>query len=262
MALMAITNFSLHRFLSEMTYEKVRQGNPLQLTINQHFHSAYAIEKFHDHQNTVQVRRVRSEKVFKASSTNKIFCAKRNWDERAEKGYMSSIERAFHEQIDQLNPRNARNHRAISSYFLLWSLRHRFHCQRLSDAPLQGVAGESLTKTEQEILEKNGFAYVNEKGEVPSRQITGTQIQIGIDQHMPGMEVTEWGLLEAKEGEFLCADAYHKILFIPISPKYAFAGNNADKILTLNEVANLNKLSLGSATEFYFSRDLDKCPIF
>lgn len=244
-----------------MTFEHVRKGNPLQLTVDQHFHSAHAIAKFYNHENNVEVLEIRTGRILKRNKRAKIFCAKRNWDERAEKGYMAQIESSFHHQIDNLNSLQERDHIAISRYLALWRLRHKFHLARSSDAPLFGIEGERLTREQKEILEKNGIGYVNENAGIPARQLTGTQIQIGVDQLMQTLECIEWGLLESRNGHFLCADCYHELCFIPVSPNFAFAGNLSDQVLTDNEVSVVNNQSANSASEFYFGSYLKKCPI-
>lgn len=244
-----------------MTYEPVRRGNPLQLTVNQHVHSRYAIEKFYDDDNTVEMYLVKTAKRFRTSSKNGLFCALRSWDERSEKGYMAAIETEFNDQIDLLSSHPTRKHHAISKYFLLWQIRHEYHCERLSDGLLKGIEGEFLTKTEQEILEKKGIGYVNENAEIPSRQITGTQIQIRLDHQMHDLWNVQWGLVEAKEGEFICADAYQKLLFLPIRPNLAFVGNHSDQCISREQVVNINRQSVSSATRFYFARDFEKCPL-
>jgi hypothetical protein len=244
-----------------MTFEKTRKRNPLQLVIDQHFHTAHSIAKFYNHKSKVDVFEISSKQVFERNKRAKIFCAKRNWDERAEKGYMVDIESDFHCQIDNLTPDTERDHIAISRYFCLWRLRHKFHLQRLSDAPLAAIEGVHLTKEQQETLEKKGIGYVNEKAEIPARQLTGGQIQIGIDQLMQTFRAVTWGLIQAQRGQFLCADSYHELCFIPISPKFAFAGNLPDQILTFDEVALANRQSVDSSTEFYFAKNLKKCPI-
>ncbi|MGL1930424.1 MAG: hypothetical protein OCC45_01545 [Desulfotalea sp.] len=233
----------------------------MELAVDQHFHTAHSIAKFYNHQLKVEVFEVSSGKILERNKRAKIFCAMRNWDERAEKGYMVNIESDFHSQIDCLVPINKRDHIAISRYFCLWRLRHKFHLERLSDAPLEGIEGEVLTKEQQEVLEKMWVGYVNARAEIPARQLTGGQIQIGVDQLMQTFQKIEWGLVEARRGHFLCADAYHELCFIPISPKLAFAGNLPDQVLAFDEVALANRQSIASSTEFYFAKNMEKCPI-
>ena len=244
-----------------MTFEKTRKGNPLQLTIDQHFHSAHSIAKFYNEKDKVEVFEFNSKQVLERNKKAKIFCAKRNWDERAERGYMVGIESRFHKQIDNILSFNNRDHSAISKYFCLWRLRHKFHLDRLPNAQLFGLEGETFTKSQQEITEYNGVGYLNQSAEISARQLTGDQIQIGIVQLMQTFGDIKWGLLESKEGQYICADAYHEVCLIPISPTLAFGGNLPDKQLSKQEVAQVNEYSLQSASEFYFAQNLNKCPI-
>ncbi|KUM52727.1 hypothetical protein [Rheinheimera sp. EpRS3] len=244
-----------------MTYEKTRKGNPLQLTVEQHFHTAHAIAKFYNTNGNVEVKDINTGEVLQRHKRAKIFSTKRNWDERAEKGYMAHIEADFHNQIDSLNLGRPRDDAAISKYLALWRLRHKFHLERSSDAPLFGIDGEYLTKEQQEILEKRGIGYINERAEIPARQLTGIQIQIGVDQLMQTLGGIKWGLLHSKNSQFLCADCYHRFLFIPVSPVLALAGNLPDQELTDAEVSIANHHSVNSASQFYFGSYLEKCPI-
>jgi hypothetical protein len=244
-----------------MDYERPRKKNPLGIAIEQHFHTAHSISKFYDHTENVEVLEKDTSSTFPRNKKAKIFCTKRNWDERAERGYMVDVEHDFHDQIDNLGIESQRDHLAISRYFVLWRLRHQMHLNRLSNAKLHGISGEDLTKEEQENLEVIHAGYVNSEGEIPARQLTGLQIQLGIDQQMLDFKNTKWGLLQAKKGHFLCADNYHELCLIPISPKYAFAANVPDSILDFNDVAAINRKSVDSAKYFYFAKSLKKCPI-
>jgi hypothetical protein len=244
-----------------MTYEKVRKRNPLQLTVEQHFHTAHAITKFYNTSGKVEVKDISTGEVLKRHKRDKIFSTKRNWDERAEKGYMVQIEADFHNQIDSLNLGGPRDDAAISKYLALWRLRHKFHLERSSDAPLFGIDGEHLTMEQQEMLEKKGIGYINERAEIPARQLTGMQIQIGVDQIMQTLGSIKWGLLHSRNSQFLCADCYPRFLFIPVSPTLALAGNLPDQELTDTEVSIANHHSVNSASQFYFGSCLEKCPI-
>ncbi|GGN30266.1 hypothetical protein IBG28_18150 [Marinomonas arctica] len=243
-----------------MTYERVRKGNPLQLTIDQHFHSAHAISKFYNNEDVVEIMNIGYGKISKKSKNGMLY-TKRNWDERAEKGYMYQIESDFHQQIDNIKSYELRDHEAISRYLALWRLRHQFHIERLSDAPLCGIEGENYTKEEQERMESMGLGYVNEKAEIPARQLTGGQIQLGIDQLMQALHSIKWGVLKSNDAHFLCADCYHKLGFIPVSPTIALAANLPDQTLSDDEVAIINRQSVESASKFYFGSNLGKCPI-
>lgn len=244
-----------------MVYERTRKKNPLGITIEQHFHTAHSIGKFYDHTDNVEVYEKLTSSTLSRNKRAKIFCTKRNWDERAERGYMVDIEHAFHEQIDNLGTSSDRDHQTISKYFVLWRLRHQVHLNRLSNTKLNGISGSDLTKEQQEILEIKHADFVNSEGEIPARQLTGLQIQLGIDQQMANFKGTKWGLLQANKGHFLCADSYHELCLMPISPKFAFAANIPDSVLNYSEVAAVNKKSVESSKQFYFAKQLKKCPI-
>ncbi|HCG9067654.1 TPA: hypothetical protein NJ631_000736 [Vibrio parahaemolyticus] len=244
-----------------MDYERPRKKNPLGITIEQHFHTAHSISKFCNRTQNVEVFEKSTGSTFLRKKKAKIFCTKRNWDERAEHGYMANIERAFHDQIDKLRSDKQRDHGAISKYFLLWNLRHQAHLNRLSNAKLKGIPADNLSKEQQEILEVRNVGFVNSEGEMPARQVTGHLIQQGIFKLMKNFEGVKWGLLQVKKGQFLCADSYHELCLIPISPKFAFAAHMPDRIINYDELASINRKSVLSAKEFYFGKNLKECPI-
>lgn len=242
-------------------YEKTRKGNPLGITIEQHFHSAHSIAKFYNSKNLVEVKDKISNDVLLRDKRARIFCTKRNWDERAEHGFMARIEKQFHEQIDIIKPESTRNHEAISEYYILWSLRHSFHLNRLSNVKFNGIPGSELTKEQQENLEKNFYSFVTPDAEIPARQLTSIHIQTSIMHFLNQNKNLKWGLLQSQHAHLLCADSYHDLLFIPISPKLAFSANVRDCFINDKDVAIINRNSIDSAKEFYFAKSLKKCPI-
>lgn len=80
-----------------MTFERVRNGNPLELTVDQHFHTAHSISKLYNNKLKVEVEvfEVSSRKIFERNKREKIFCVKRNWDERAEKDICQILSLTF-----------------------------------------------------------------------------------------------------------------------------------------------------------------------
>jgi hypothetical protein len=78
-----------------MVDDKPQKGNPHRLTVNQHVYPAWSIERFADTTGKVEVWLRRSDKTFRASPDNPLFCARRTWDQRAESGYMKAIEDEF-----------------------------------------------------------------------------------------------------------------------------------------------------------------------
>lgn len=244
-----------------MPFEQPRKGNPFQFVIQQHFHTAHSIEKFYDDDGYVEVHFLNSEKTEKRHKRAKVFCTKRNWDQKAETGLMAEIEEDFHNETDNIKPYTSRNHQAISKYFLLWHIRHNFHISPIDDAVLNGISGSRLTKVQEEIMESKGAMYVRDEGVVPARFVTGIRILMQLDQQWPSIENFKWGLLTANEGEFIVADCYKDLTFMPISPTLAFCAGCKDLTIDKENVANANKQSIEKASEFYFARKLTECPV-
>lgn len=247
-----------------MTYERTLKGNPQKLTVEQHFHTAHAISKFHNEAGKIQVKILGSGEIVERHNRAKIFCTKRTWDQRAETGYMASIENAFHRQIDDIPHFSERDHEALSRYFLLWRFRFAYHMSPLPDIPLTDVDGSGLAKDKEEILERKGYTYVRDGGVVPSRFNASLRIQIDLDRVWDDYKDLKWGLLEAMDGQFLVADSYKDqtiLPFMPIAPKLAFAASAQDQQLTIIQVSQLNRHSVSNATEYIFGQSLSECPL-
>lgn len=244
-----------------MPFENTQKGNPHQFVIQQHFHTAHCIGKFNDTDDKVEVKSLKTGKIEKVGKRSKIFCAQRSWDEKAERGLMADMESAFHKEINNIKPFDKRNHHAISQYFLLWRIRHYFCYTPLEDMTLNGVSGSSLTKEQEEILESKWAIFVHDDGKVPARFMTGLQILKQLDQQWSGVASLKWGLLEAREAEFIVADCYQDLTFMPISPKLAFCAGYDDLVIDKSSVANINKQSIEKSSNFYFARNLSQCPV-
>jgi len=120
-----------------VTFEPTVKGNPHQFVIKQHFHTAHAIGKFHDNDGKLDVYNKETGKTERKHKRSTIFCARRNWDQKAEVGLMADIEKLFHEEINNIKSFDLRNHGAVSEYFLLWRIRHNFHISRMDDVALK-----------------------------------------------------------------------------------------------------------------------------
>ena len=245
-----------------MPYEPTEKRNPQQLTINQHIHSAHSIAKFYNANNKVEVKFLGTNEIVEKKKDAKLFCAKREWDQRAESSYMYNIETEFHKEIDSVKGFNERNHEAISEYCVLWRHRHIFHLSKTPDITLNGITGETLEKSKEEIAERKHAMFIREGGEVPSRFVSSFLIQREIDYAMSfTFKDIKWGLIEATEGEFLVADCYGDFPFMPISPTLAFWAQESDQKINKNQLSSINKISLEKATEFVFARSISACPI-
>jgi len=244
-----------------VAFEPPVKGNPHQFVIKQHFHTAHAISKFYGSDEKVDVHNLISGITERKHKRANIFCAKRNWDQKAEVGIMAKIESEFHEEINNPKCFESRSHSAISEYFLLWRIRHHFHRSRMEDKALIGVTGSGLTKEQEEILESKGAMFFRDGGVAPARFMTGVQVIMQLDRQRSGVKDLKWGLLTASEGEFIVADCYNDLTLIPISPNLAFCAGYKDMYIDRESVANINKQSIQASTEFYFAKDLALCPV-
>lgn len=244
-----------------MPFESTLNKNPMQLAIDQHFHTAHAISLFYDVDGKVEVKDIASNEIVKRHKRAKIFCTKRTWDQRAETDYMVPIEKCFHEEIDNIKSFEKRNHEAISKYCLLWRLRHKYHLNDQQDIILNGVSGSGLTREEEEILESKHVNFVREGSIVPSRFFCGLQIQVSIARDWQLCNHFKWGLIEATDGEFLVADGYDDFAFMPISPKFAFWAGERDQKINRQQLVEVNKETISKAKEYYFARKISECPI-
>lgn len=243
-----------------ISHEKPTRRNPRELTVDQHFHSAHSISKFYNNDSRVDVCFLSSGVIETRHKKAKIFCAQRNWDQRAETLLMHPIEDKFHDQIDNVRSYEKRDHEAITEYFHLWKHRFNFHVNRESDAILP-LDGDDLTKEEEEILESKGAMFCRKDGVMPSRFITGGQIQLHLMRDSILHKNRKWGLLTATDGEFLIADNYRKIFFMPISPTQAFIEGHRDQVISRDALIEINNSTIANAHEFYFAKNIKNCPV-
>lgn len=203
----------------------------------------------------------RTGETLRRHNRSSNFYTKRNWDQKTEVGLIAKIEHAYHEEINNIKPFKSRNHSAISEYFLLWGIRYNFYISRADNTVLNGISGSDFNKEKEEVLENKGYAFARIGGIVPSRFTTGIQILMQLDQQRSIVEKFQWGLLKAKEGEFIVADCYKNLTYMPISPSLAFCVGHDDIDINEASVANANGQSTDQSNEFYFGRNLSKCPI-
>lgn len=253
--------------MTQPTFKRVQKRNPHQLVIDQHIHAAHCIKKFASEKGTVAVFDKSISQWVQRKSDAAIFCAKRAWDQRAEKGYMNSIETAFFKVIDSIdNPLINRNHDAITRYFHLWRLRGEARDNEKQNVRFNGVSGSSLTIDQQEILESKHTLFITEEDGMPYHLAKGIEIQVMLEKICHFMGPTTWGLLTASRGEFLVADYYPGDSdglqpFIPVSPQHAFFANTLDRGIDVHQVREFNRTSISSSRNYFFCRTLEKCPL-
>jgi len=252
-----------------MHFEKTQKSNPHKLTVNQHIISAKSIERFCCTNGKVEVYTKYKPEKIKAKPNNKLFCVERVWDQRAEAGYMKSIEDSFQSIVSKIlsnlnitlmNEENI----IVTSYFALWE--HRFHrsVNPLNDSELKGILpGESITKDQEEILESKHLGFSRNKNYatyIPSRIMNGLNIQIRIDKIVYEMKDLKWGVVRSIDGEFIYPDNFSGTAIIPMTPTIILLGNSENKVVDKEGVRMVNQTAISSSRSFYFAKNLESCP--
>jgi hypothetical protein len=169
-------------------HEEPQRGHPNRLTINQHVFPAASIARFADNSGRVCVTDKRRPLIRRAKPKDAIFCAKRAWDQRAEAGYMRTIEDEFQKlaseiiggTVTEIGPREKG---IIDRFWALWFVRARNQGLGVGEVQLRGVTGPGrrLSRDQEEKLEANGCLCLREGGKLPARQLNGLRTQSTID---------------------------------------------------------------------------------
>ena len=145
-----------------MELEPTQKGNPHQLTLYQHIFPSRSISRFCRDNGNVDMYMFKHSKRREAKPCDKIFCARRKWDERAEKGYGKDIEDKFQRVVDRIlqNPSLVlpSENLSITEFYALWNLRYHWSKVPINATPIKGVKGlefTPLTLDTQEQLEKH-----------------------------------------------------------------------------------------------------------
>lgn len=251
-----------------MKYEKTQKGNPHQLTIKQHILPARSIARFLDASGRVSVFNKKAGKIIQAKPDDQIFCAKRIWDQRAESGYMKKIEDRFQSLADSILEGNQNNigpleNRIITDMFVLWNIRAHRNRNPIKDKKIENALAISreLSKNEQEILESKHVGFIKPDYTMPGRSLAGLNIQMNIDIARESMRDAQWGVLTAKDGEFIVPDNFSNARVLPLTPKHCLVSERDNDVISFQEVQHINRMALANNLDFWFARDVSKCPV-
>ena len=253
-----------------MKYERTQKGNPHSLILNQHVFPTKSIKRFRDACGTVDVFLKTTSKQISLKPNDKLFCARRIWDQKSESGYMKDIEDSFQSLAskivaNQITELGEPENRIALDFFALWELKHHHNSNPVNDTELKGIhPGGTLTKNEEEILEKNGVIFTRDKNSsatIPSRFMNGSNIQISIESRRIQMRNLKWGIVKSFDGEFIVPDNFGNTTILPVSPKIILLGNSKNLIVPKSEVIKVNRLAIASSKTYYFARDLSNCPL-
>jgi hypothetical protein len=245
--------------------QRTRPRNPNRLTVNQHVFPLKTMEQFAQ-DGRISVRLIVRDKVQPMKPNNALFCARRAWDQRAEAGYMKQIEDEFQVIIapiidGKLEVITPEQKPIIDRMYALWYMRARLRDLEEQEIQLKGIAGDDLTKEQEENLEKNGYMFARKGGKLPARQLNGMQLQMRIDAYARELAagVTRWGVISAQSGEFIVPDLPSHTI-IPLSPRLALVGSAPDGVIVEQNLAEINNAERAASQEYFFARDFSKCP--
>jgi hypothetical protein len=247
-----------------MRFEATLPGNPHSLTIRQHTFPRLSISRFVGTDGKVSAILLNSGKAVRLFPDHSIFYTKRVWDERAEKGYMKSIEDDFQELADRVvagqSHVEGRDCTTAAKFFALWFWRHGSNQNAPPDHAINGVVDESLSKDQQEAVEKKWGAFLLPGSRLPGRMVSGWLIQTRINDIVLRLENSRWGIVRATGGEFIVPDTFAGRAILPVSPTLCLACGIRDMTISDVDLSKINSLARQSAKRYLFARDIDLCP--
>ncbi len=247
-------------------HEKPLKGNKRQLVINQHVLPRASIARFAKADGFVSLFDIARGKKRPAHPKDKVFCAMRAWDQRAESGYMKRIEDPFQNLAEDIIagsvPIITDAHKPIiDRFYALWYMRARFRRLPEQEIQVNGVTGGGITKVQEENLEANFTMFHREGGKIPARFINGIQLQMRIDQYVASMlAAMKWAIMQAQEGEFLVPDVPFCTM-VPLIPMACLmASCDENGTLPKENVAQVNRMTWDLSKDYVFARSFAACP--
>ena len=234
--------------------ERTQRGNPHQLTREQHVIPAATLKRFAGPDGLVEVH-LQDERVTKLPVDNQLFCVERLWDQRAEAGYMKTIEDNFQALVTDLeNGRSAallpKEHEDVTRFWSLLHWRNHF-MESPADAPeLKGIKGENLSIDQKEILESQWAAFADADNKLPIRTFVGMRIQMLIDIDTVQAHEKRWGILRSPQAQLILSDRPGRLMSITASPRILLAADNPDGYLTPEETHRANCISIARSRNF------------
>lgn len=74
------------------------------------------------------------------------------------------------------------------------------------------------------------------------------------------MSGKRWGIVCAREGEFVLPDTFGDYIIMPLSPTYCLVADEDDGSLSMEGVAHLNAEAKACARRYLAARDFAACP--
>lgn len=248
-----------------MRYEQTQPRNPHGLTINQHVLPRASIARFANEGGLVPTYLYNEQKTILLHPKDKLFCARRIWNQASEHGFMKRIEDSFQTLADNIlsravnQPLKPTENKIISQFYALCRLRAEARQTPTQNYQLKGVMPENtLTNDQEEILEKNGYIFALDKS-IPSRHIASIRIQFLLNTLCTSD--TTWAVVYSREIEFIVPDSFGEIGIVPLSPNFCLIVNQEYGEISYDNAIKINRMAINCASKYYFARDLAKSGI-
>lgn len=248
-----------------MNYEKPQKKNPHEIIVNQHVFPKASIDRFCNTNGCVDLYYVTQNKKIQVKPKDKLFCAKRAWDQKAESILMKGIEDRFQLIAEKaiVSPSDIvfseSETQDISRFYALWVLRDYYKHNPEEDYIACSPLKRGWTKDEQEQLEKAGVVFFDSNGRIPGRFVAGSNLVTQIGDIRMSILDAEYGVLRSKNTEFLVPDRPYDFLYIPITPNLCLYSKEVNRDITDEHASFINFHAVKSSREYYFSRNLSRC---
>jgi hypothetical protein len=248
-----------------MEYPRTQKGNTRGLTVGQHVFPAKSLRRFANSSDLVSLIRKGSQNIIMLKPSDAIFCAKRAWDQRAERGYMKSIEDRFQGIAEEIvagrRSLEPSQQEVASNFYALWRLRAHHREDSVPDHPMRGVTPDQLTLDQRENLEMHGYIVGDSKGALPGRMVAGIVIQRDIDRVTDQLKNENWGVIETREGELIVPDEFGTTSVVPVTPTLCLIAGCEDGVLVRPRIFELNRAAIAASRKYLVARDFSRCPM-
>jgi hypothetical protein len=243
--------------------ERPGSRNPHRLTHKQHTLPRALIQRYAGDDGMVDCHIVNQGLTRRLRPTNVLFCADRSWSQMAESGPTTrAVEGDFIRLASDLVTRGnlrleASENLIATRFFAL--VQHR---ELLRDEPAPavvhpGLIGSDLSPDDQDRLESMGVMFATSGG-FSSRMVAGVQIMGAMVWATRNLREQRWGLLRARDRDFLVPDRISDFGIIPLGPRVVLVANSSSRIADRQEVEACNSAVRASAKRYYFAQDLSK----
>jgi hypothetical protein len=245
-------------------YEKPQKKNRHLLTVRQHVFPLASIARFADAEGRVSLQDLARCKVRLAKPDDGIFCARRAWDQRAERGYMKRIEDEFQILASKivegaLSEIGAAENGVFNRFYALWQGRARRRNLPQQEIGLDGVTGGGgLSRDQEENLEISGYSFMRD-GKFLGRHLNGILLQLMAHRYGDELQQAQWGIIRAATGEFIVPDIPMRPI-IPLTPDLCLISGGVSGVIFQPNVAEINQLVRAESQGYFFARDLSSCP--